>query len=102
MHINEKEVELIEAGILSAIEMHPDVREVLQSAADAITHVANGRATDDEIEAARDEYAVGSDNNVEIDDDAGTSRADDGTWVQAWVWLRNTEEEALEIGEDEQ
>ena len=38
-------------------------------------------------ERARDEYAYGSDNNIEVDDDAGFSVSDEGIWVQAWVWL---------------
>ena len=44
-------------------------------------------ATPEEIERARNDYAKGSDDDIEIDDDALTSRADNGTWVQAWVWL---------------
>jgi hypothetical protein len=45
------------------------------------------------IERARDEYAYCSDNNIEIDDDAGFSVAEDGVWVQAWVWLHNEQPE---------
>lgn len=41
-------------------------------------------ATEELREAARQEH--GSD-EIEIDEDAGTSPADEGTWVQAWVWL---------------
>lgn len=43
------------------------------------------------VEAARREY--GSD-DIEIDDDAKLSRApeDGGTWVAAWVWVRDAEE----------
>lgn len=48
--------------------------------------------TDEEIQRARDEYALGSDDNIEIDDHACASRADDGVWVQAWVWLPNEDE----------
>lgn len=33
---------------------------------------------------ARAQY--GSD-EIEVDDDAKLSHGDDGTWVQAWVWL---------------
>lgn len=43
--------------------------------------------------AARQEYAQGSDNDIEVDDDAQLSQADDGTWVQAWVWIRTAEDE---------
>ena len=49
------------------------------------------------IEAARETYAVGSDDDVEVDDNAMVTRifeeADEhtsrltGAWVQAWVWV---------------
>lgn len=34
-------------------------------------------------------YADDSENNIEIDADAAVSPNDDGTWVQAWVWVEN-------------
>ena len=51
------------------------------------------RATEDEINRARQEYAHGSDDNIEIDEEAATSRGDDGVWVAAWVWLPNPRED---------
>lgn len=45
------------------------------------------------LDAARDRYALGSNDDVEIDDGAVTSVGDGGTWVQAWVWIANEEEE---------
>lgn len=50
-------------------------------------------ASPQEIEAARASYAVGSDDNIEVDDDARVSRVD-GTnayWVSAWVYLPGEE-----------
>ena len=44
------------------------------------------------VAEARRLYAVESDNTIEVDDDAKTSVADGGVWVQAWVWV----EEELE------
>jgi len=46
-------------------------------------------ATPEEIEAARAGYAAGSDDNIEIDDDARVSRLDGSNayWVSAWVFL---------------
>ena len=41
------------------------------------------------IQAARDNYA---NDDIEIDDDARFSLADEGTWVAAWVWVNNAEE----------
>lgn len=36
------------------------------------------------LELAREVYGS---NNIEIDDDADFSEGNDGTWVQAWVFL---------------
>lgn len=44
------------------------------------------RATPAEVDRAREAYCDSSE-DIEIDDVAFTSRTDDGTWVQAWVWL---------------
>jgi hypothetical protein len=47
------------------------------------------RATGEEIQRARDRYALDSSDDIRIDDDAQTSEADNGTWVQAWVFLKD-------------
>ena len=47
-------------------------------------------ATKEEINRARKEY--GSE-TIEIDRNAKSSIADDGVWVNAWVWLENEEED---------
>jgi hypothetical protein len=39
------------------------------------------------IAEARACYADGSDNDVEVDDNAKVNIGEDGTWVSAWVWL---------------
>lgn len=39
------------------------------------------------IAEARRLYAEGSDNRIEIDNDACVSRSKEGTWVAAWVWI---------------
>jgi len=45
-------------------------------------------ATPEQIDRARRLYAYGSDDNIEIDDNATISEGDDpGVWVSAWVWL---------------
>jgi len=44
-------------------------------------------ATPEQIKSARDGYAKGSDDNIEIDDNAKCSPTAFGTWVQAWVWV---------------
>lgn len=45
------------------------------------------------IQCARSNYADPSDDDIEIDDDPLLSVAEDGVWVQAWVWVRTAEEE---------
>lgn len=45
------------------------------------------------IERAREVYAVGSDDDIEIDDNALLSEAHDGRWVQAWVWIGDPDED---------
>lgn len=46
-------------------------------------------ASEQQIERAREEYARGSSNNIEVDDEGArtSDAAPDGVWVQAWVWL---------------
>lgn len=39
------------------------------------------------VEQARELYALGSDDDIEVDEDARFSVAEAGTWVQAWVWV---------------
>ncbi len=39
------------------------------------------------IAAAREIYAAGSDDNIEIDDNPNLSHAESGVWVAAWVWV---------------
>jgi hypothetical protein len=53
-------------------------------------------ATFGEIAAAEEAYASGSDDNIEIDQDAMYSKSDNGYWVQAWVYVANEEEEEEE------
>ena len=46
---------------------------------------------------ARDKYAC---DDLEIDDDAKTSRGDDGAWVAAWVWVSYPEWNPVKDEED--
>jgi len=39
------------------------------------------------IGAARSNYALRSDDNIEIDDEPMLSIAGNGVWVSAWVWV---------------
>jgi len=53
-------------------------------------------------ELAREQYAAGSDNNIEIDETlpdppAQFSIADGGAWVAAWVWVCSDDIDAAGI-----
>lgn len=49
----------------------------------------NKLTKDQAIARARELYADGSDNDIEIDDHPDIEGTQDGTWVQAWVWVPN-------------
>ena len=36
-------------------------------------------------------YCLGSNDDIEIDDVANISEGPDGAWVQAWVWVPDSE-----------
>lgn len=48
---------------------------------------------DELIEEARELHCKGSDNDIEVDDDAALSRTDNGIWVGGWLWVPRPEEE---------
>lgn len=54
------------------------------------------RATDDEINEARELYGT---DDCEIDDGALKSVADEGLWVQAWVWLARPADDGDDDGD---
>lgn len=43
------------------------------------------------ISCARRHYVARSDDDLEIDDRPQLSRADNGIWVQSWVWVANVD-----------
>lgn len=53
---------------------------------DLVSAALDATAGPELIATARAQYASDA---IEIDDDAGTSEGDGGTWVQAWVWVPN-------------
>lgn len=60
--------------------------EARQRAMVAILEAEQAIADVDMIHAARVEY--GGD-DIQIDDDAGTSDTNEGVWIQAWVFMRD-------------
>lgn len=69
--------------------------KIHQSEVLEVLHGLYDGATDAQIEVATEEYAWGSEDNIEIDSKALTSRGDNGLWVMAWVWLEHSAELAL-------
>jgi len=47
--------------------------------------------TPEQLTAARAAYALRSDDNLEIDEEALVSEGEGGVWVQAWVWMSDEE-----------
>ena len=88
--MNEASVDVLTA-LLTSVEQFDNTVRKPQSEEAAI------------VEAARETYAVGSDDDVEVDDNAMVTRiygaGEDGheltgAWVQAWVWIRAEQLEA--------
>jgi len=53
------------------------------------------------VEATRKRYAKGAGvDDIEVDEDAPTSRADEGTFVQGWLWVPNSENPEIPEEED--
>lgn len=78
-------LELLEQG-RAAIALQA-VKEKLEQAREDLDAYENS------IDAARSNYADGSDDDVEIDDIPVLSPSDKGVWVGAWVWVPNGDEE---------
>lgn len=73
---------------LIAAPNDPVAQQVMQTALRGIDEVSQDQeAYAGEIHKAREQYAEGSDNTIEIDDDPMLSVGDDGIWVGAWVWV---------------
>lgn len=76
--------------IIAAIEDScPAMGEPLCDALGLIEKAKADRADPALIEAAREAY--GSE-DIEIDDMAGASPGEGGTWVQAWVWIADEDD----------
>ena len=52
------------------------------------------QATEEQIAEAREMYATPHSPTIQVDDDAQRSVSETGTWIQAWVWLEDEEEQS--------
>lgn len=80
MHLCHKAVDFIREVLATErlpMELRGKAERIVQDRAD-------GLATTQEIEAARANYES---DEINVDEGALTSRADDGVWVNAWVWI---------------
>ena len=89
--------QLIEAGETPTEAIVAGLREVASYTETSQAYSREATLDEDDhdglVQRAREEYADGSDDNIEIDDDAFLSNGEDGCWVSAWVWLRFDEED---------
>jgi hypothetical protein len=78
------------SAVRAALELS-DVAQLKIEEVKAVTMVDDGTHHDPEtVKRAQAEYP-GSD-DIKIDDDARVSLADDGDWVEAWVWIAHPDE----------
>jgi hypothetical protein len=92
------------------ISENPGVLSVLQpDEIDKLCERLNStdtQAKPEYIEAARGLYAASSNDDIEVDDDAASSRAEDedafGTWVMGWLFVRDEETTGEVVAEDHQ
>lgn len=76
------------------LDLHADDQAMLDNAWELMTN-ANAAVASPGLRDLADELY--GDDECEIDDEgAGTSSSDDGTWVQAWVWV--SKEDMIEHG----
>jgi hypothetical protein len=93
--IKQEPMKLYEVMALrNSIAITPNQGQVLNAA-----HKVFGGASEALRERASDAYASGSDNNVEIDENALVSEADYGTWVHAWVWVEKLASDRCKVGD---
>lgn len=81
-------METIECRICKCVIAEADKPDALFSEIDGFRHAACEDRRKGAIQAARDIY---QNDDLEIDDDARLSVADNGVWVQAWIWVSNEE-----------
>lgn len=86
--MNHRQLTLTEAdhnAILTLCSANPALVQLLKQASFFTPSTQDQRAAAMNIHYNGDE--------LEIDDNAGISRGDDGYWVQAWVWVPAQEDD---------
>jgi hypothetical protein len=95
MHISETDLNKIMDALMSRDETQCLIAQsFIVNAKDA---KADGGLREAALDRVMNEF--NATDEIEIDDDAGTSPSDDGTWVQAWVWVPKPNE--IECGQCE-
>lgn len=85
-------------GLKQILESKPEFRYLLSNIKEEEAALKNADRAYLLAEAKR-LYADHTD-DVEIDDDAQLSRGENGTWVQAWVWVYQEENDVEEQDKD--
>lgn len=89
MHISETDLNKIMDALMSRDETQCLIAQsFIVNAKDA---KASGALREAALDRVMNEFHATDE--IEIDDDAGTSASDEGTWVQAWVYVPNPEED---------
>lgn len=69
---------------LETIEKALTLQTSWSDALKVVEAIRENMAKPDLVSIARDKYVI---DDIEIDDDAGTSESDRGIWVQSWVYV---------------
>lgn len=80
---------------LNTIEQALTLQTSWADALKVVEEIRSNVAKPDLIDIARDIHV---NDDIEVDDDAGTSDSDEGSWVQAWVHVRKKICECQEDG----
>jgi hypothetical protein len=90
--VNEMQLEAISFAVRKAHEGRRDTlcEDYLRRAYEAM-NALDDPSQEKLVKAARGQYAVGNNDDVEVDENAARSQADEGTWVQMWGWVNHEE-----------
>ena len=88
MYINELDLAKIEDALFTLSQRD----ETGQAAviAEVCQQVRESVATDLELQDARHDWA--GEDDISIQDNASTSNADEGFWIEAWLWVPHGED----------
>lgn len=78
-------------AIIADLREKGDANAALTKADELVKFMTEAEAGPELVGQARTYYA---NDDINIDDDAWQSEGDDGVWVEAWVWLARSDDDA--------